>query len=69
MKTKVVDATPGELPPTMTVPQAGKHFFGIGRFASYQAAKRGELITIQIGRHLRVPVLAQQRKLEKAGQP
>jgi hypothetical protein len=51
---------------TMTVPTAGKIYFGLGRNASYEAAKRGDIPTIKIGKLLRVPVAAMERKLEQA---
>jgi hypothetical protein len=51
---------------TVSVPEAGRRWFGIGRNASYMAARRGEIPTIRIGRLLRVPVIALQRKLEQA---
>jgi len=38
---------------TMSVPEAGKAF-GLGRNASYEAAKRGEIQTLRFGRLLRV---------------
>jgi transcriptional regulator with XRE-family HTH domain len=38
----------------ITVPQAGK-ILGLSRAAAYQAAKRGEIPTIPIGRRLVVP--------------
>jgi hypothetical protein len=52
---------------TITVPQAGREYFGLGRNASYEAARRGEIPTIRIGKLLRVPVVALERKLEEAG--
>ena len=48
---------------TMTVPQAGREYFGLGRNASYEAARRGDIPTIRIGRLLRVPIVALDRKL------
>ena len=51
---------------TMSVPEAGR-WLGIGRNASYEAARRGDIPTIRIGRLLRVPVVALERKLEEAG--
>jgi hypothetical protein len=54
-------------PKTLSVPQAGKEYFDLGRNASYEAARRGEIPTIRIGRLLRVPVVALERKLAEAG--
>jgi len=50
----------------MTIPEAGREYLGIGRDASYQAASRGEIPYIQVGRLKRVPVVAMERILEKA---
>jgi hypothetical protein len=44
--------------PTMPVPQAGKLYFGLGRNASYEAAKRGEIPTLRIGARLFAVVAA-----------
>ena len=51
-------------PLTMTVPEAGKKYFGLSRDSSYRAAERGEIPTIRIGRLLRVPVRAMERLLD-----
>jgi hypothetical protein len=40
---------------------------GLGRDASYEAARRGDIPTIRIGKLLRVPKLAFHRMLEAAG--
>ncbi len=53
-------------PKTLTVPEAGRRYFDLGRNASYEAARRGDIPTIRIGRLLRVPVVAMERKLERA---
>ena len=50
---------------TMTVPEAGRRYFDLGRNASYEAARRGDIPTIRIGRLLRVPVIALERMLEQ----
>jgi Helix-turn-helix domain len=50
---------------TLTVPEAGRRYFDLGRNASYEAARRGEIPTIRIGRLLRVPVIALERMLEQ----
>jgi len=54
-----------EPPKTLTVPEAGRRYFDLGRNASYAAARRGDIPTIRIGRLLRVPVVQMERKLEK----
>jgi excisionase family DNA binding protein len=55
-----------EAPLTITVPEAGKRYFGMSRGASYAAAERGEIPTVRIGRLLRVPVKAMDALLESA---
>ena len=55
-------------PKTMSVPEAGWVYYGIGRDASYAAAKTGVIPVIQIGRLLRVPVIAMERKLDRVGE-
>jgi hypothetical protein len=51
-------------PKTLTIPKAGKDYFGLCRNASYAAAKRGDIPTIKIGRLLRVPVVALEAMLK-----
>jgi hypothetical protein len=53
-------------PKTMTVPQAGKEYFGMGRNASYAAAERGDIPVVKIGKFLRVPVRALENMLDSA---
>jgi hypothetical protein len=53
-----------EQPKTLTVPEAGRVYFDLGRNASYEAARRGDIPTIRIGRLLRVPVVALERMLQ-----
>jgi len=55
-----------DAPKTISVPEAGAHYFGMSRSASYIAAGRGEIPTIRIGRLLRVPVRALEAMLENA---
>ena len=52
---------------TLTVPEAGRRYFDLCRNASYEAARRGDIPTIKIGRLLRVPIMALDRKLEETG--
>ena len=56
-------------PKTITVPEAGRRYFNLGKNASYAAAARGDLPVIRIGRTLRVPVVALERMLAEAGRP
>jgi len=55
-------------PRTLSVPEAGSRYFGLGRNASYAAAHRGDIPTIRIGRLLRAPVDALERKLAAVDQ-
>jgi excisionase family DNA binding protein len=52
---------------TISVPDAGRKYFGLSRDGSYDAAKRGDIPAIRVGRKLRVPVAAMERKLAEAG--
>jgi hypothetical protein len=67
--TEAAEATPRitEPPKTISVPEAGRRYFGLGRNGSYAAANRGEIPTVRIGRLLRVPVKACEQILEAAG--
>ena len=53
---------------TISVPEAGKQYYGIGKNASYEAARRGEILVIQVGRLKRVPVVAMDKKMELAAE-
>lgn len=44
----------GELPPTLTVEQAGE-MLGISRRSAYRAVARGDLPTLRLGRRILVP--------------
>ena len=63
---RTMNAADEQQPKTITVPDAGRIYFGLGRNASYDAAKRGEIPTIKVGRLLRVPIIAMERRLEEA---
>jgi hypothetical protein len=47
----------------MSVPEAGKRYYGLSRNGSYDAAARGEIPVIQVGRLKRVPIQAMEAKL------
>lgn len=51
---------------TMTVTEAGEYYFGLSRNASYEAAKRGDIPTIRIGRRIFVPIAAMERLLRRS---
>jgi hypothetical protein len=55
---------------TMTIPEAGAHYFGLGRAASFKAAARGVFPLIGTSpqglRFRRVSVPAMERMLEQA---
>jgi excisionase family DNA binding protein len=55
-------------PFTLSVPEAGRRYFGLSRVTAYAAATRGEIPTIRIGRLLRVPVRALEQMLDKAAE-
>jgi hypothetical protein len=58
------------VPLTISVPEAGRRYFGLCRNASYDAAARGEIPVIKIGRLKRVPVRALERMLDRvSGEP
>jgi excisionase family DNA binding protein len=54
-------------PRTMTVPDAGWEYLGLSRNAAYDAAARGEIPTIRVGKLLRVPIARMEKMLEEAG--
>jgi excisionase family DNA binding protein len=60
-----VPVTHHETPVVMSVPEAGKRL-GLSRNGAYDAAARGEIPTIRIGRLLRVPIAAFDRMLAQA---
>ena len=60
----VLMANQDDEPLTMSVPAAGKKYYGLSRNGSYDAAKRGDIPTINVGRLLRVPVRAMEKKLD-----
>ena len=49
---------------TMSVPDAGRIYLGLGRNASYAAADRGDMPTIRVGGRRRVVIAAMERRLE-----
>jgi hypothetical protein len=52
------------IPPiTLSVPEAGRRYFGLGVGTSYKAAYRGILPVIRVGGRLRVPVAALEKLL------
>jgi len=56
-------------PWTMPIPEAGKKYFNLSRNGSYDAAKRGVIPTIQIGRLKRALVRPLEQMLDRAVPP
>ena len=55
-----------DMPLTLSVPEAGRRYYGLSRNGSYAAAERGDIPTIRVGRLLRVPVRAMECLLDQA---
>ena len=51
----------------LSVPEAGRIYYGLSRNGSYDAAIRGEIPTVRVGRLLKVPVHVMEQKLNEAG--
>lgn len=49
--------------PTISVTDAGTLFFGLGRNAAYEAARKGDIATVKIGGRIMVPVAPLAEKL------
>jgi len=64
--TEELNAMHETTPLTLSVPEAGRRYFGLSRVSAYAAATRGEIPTVRIGRLLRVPVRALEHMLDKA---
>lgn len=54
-----------EVEQTISVPEAGRRYFGLSRNGSYEAAKRGDIPTVSVGRLKRVPVRAMEAKFNR----
>jgi hypothetical protein len=61
---KQMDKT--QAPLTLSVPEAGRKYFGLSKNGSYIAAARGDLPVVRIGSLLRVPVRALEKMLDAA---
>src|SRR5215475_11989396 len=51
---------------TMSVPEAGAQYLGLGPPAAYASVRRGEIPVLKIGKLLRVPIIAMERMLNEA---
>ncbi len=54
-----------KIPKTMSVPEAGKEYYDLSRNASYEAARRGDIPIIRVGRLLRVSVAVMERIVDQ----
>jgi hypothetical protein len=61
---ETIEMSDDTTPLTTSVPAAGKKYFGLSKNASYDAAARGEIPTVKVGRLLRVPVRAMEAILD-----
>lgn len=52
---------------TLSVPEAGSKYFGLSRNGSYNAAARGDIPTIRIGKKIRVPVFQVEQLIKGRG--
>jgi hypothetical protein len=55
-----------DTPKTLSIPEAGARYFGLSKNGSYDAAARGEIPYIEIGRLKRVPVVVMERMMLEA---
>ena len=53
---------------TLTISETAK-LLGLGRHACYEAARRGDIPTVSLGRRILVPVEALKRMLAETGRP
>ncbi len=51
---------------TISVPEAGRRYFGVSRNTSYALAVDGTIPTSRVGKMLRVPIRAMERLLDNA---
>ena len=51
----------------MSVPEAGRLYYGLCKNAAYDAAGRGDIPTVRVGRLLRVPIHKMEEKFGDAG--
>ena len=63
---RMVTTMDNRVPKTISVPEAGRIYFDLARNAAYEAAHRGDIPVIKVGRKLRVPVVAMERMLDEA---
>jgi excisionase family DNA binding protein len=54
---------------TLTVEEAGKRYFGLCKASSYRAVHSGQIPIIRVGRLMRVPVAALEKKMLQPDEP
>lgn len=55
----------GDMPRTISIPEAGSYYFGLSKNGSYDAAARGDIPFIKVGRLKRVSVAAMERLMQE----
>jgi len=58
-------ALPKPLPPTASIPEAGRIFYGAGREKSYRLAKSGAIVTLDTGERGKVALMHATARLLK----
>ena len=54
---------------SISIPEAGRRFLGIGANASYRAAARGEIPFVKIGKIKRVPIKLMEARMARPDGP
>ena len=62
----MTDGTAVSGPKTLSIPEAGALYYGLSRNGSYEAAARGEIPYLEVGRLKRVPIAAMERMMVEA---
>jgi hypothetical protein len=52
-------------PQTLSIPEAGFRYFGLSRNGSYDAAERGDIPYLTVGKLKRVPIVLMERLMQQ----
>lgn len=59
----IEDIMSTDAPPTMSVPEAGRRYFGVDRRTAYRMAERGAIPVLRVGARMYVKVAELERQL------